>query len=78
MLEESLQIQPLNFVIPAAEMHATTEQSPTHGHLSQTSTAETASIAGASSQANTPSGNTGSLTDEDVCRDFIELVAAIK
>ena len=53
MLEESLQIQPLNFVIPAAEMHATTEQSPTHGHLSQTSTAETVSIAGASS--NTPS-----------------------
>ena len=65
-------------MIPAPEVHATTEQSPTHGHLSHTSTAETASIAGASSQANTPPGNTGSLTDEDVCRDFIELVAAIK
>ena len=81
VLEESLQIQPLDvddIVIPSAEVHATTQQSPIHDHLLQTGTTEATLIASASSQMNNPSGNTGSLTDEDICRDFIEHTCGCK
>lgn len=58
VLEESLQIQPLDLdetVIPAAEVPATTQQLLNQGHLSQAGTTETVSIASASSQVNSPS-----------------------